>query len=299
MKLFRDIGSIFGMRERAHSSPIHPLSRDILQAINSGALHSHPSYLGSGKYTDVIAIQHDGQSLALKLPSSRLGPEKRARQEAALEHEWDVLSGLHHPCVVGCHGFLQTEAGRGLLFELMAGGMDSINRVANHLSPDRIVALLSDVASGLDATHEAGIIHRDVKPGNILLRDPSGATGAVIADYELSCRPASCRPDRSSPGTIIYAAPEQIEGSISLLAPQTDQHALGVVAYQYLGGGYYPFTEWTYLLAHIHPRQKLVETAAISPDTLAVLSKATDFDASNRYATCSVFVQELGKTLRR
>ena len=108
------------------------------------------------------------------------------------------------------------------------------------LSPQRTVSVLSQVASALDAAHAEGLVHRDVKPANILLvpaSDASRPDRVYLSDFGLTKRASSdsgLTATGQFVGTLDYAAPEQIKGEP--LSPRTDVYSLGCVTYECLTG---------------------------------------------------------------
>src|SRR6185436_2501471 len=108
---------------------------------------------------------------------------------------------------------------------------------------DRVVNLLTGVADGLDTAHTAGLVHRDVKPGNVLIENRRGREHPFLADFGLTKSVATTQDvSGSGPltrtgyfvGTPEYAAPEQIESKE--IDGRTDQYSLGCVLYQSLTG---------------------------------------------------------------
>ena len=110
------------------------------------------------------------------------------------------------------------------------------------LPPDRTVALVEQVAGALDAAHNAGVVHRDVKPGNILVEPRPEGDHAYVCDFGLARHIASAGSltgDRGFLGTLAYVAPEQIEGSA--LDSHADVYSLGCVLFECLRGVSAPF----------------------------------------------------------
>ncbi|HEX6863085.1 MAG TPA: serine/threonine-protein kinase, partial [Thermoanaerobaculia bacterium] len=189
--------------------------------------------LGSGG-TAVVFKALDlrlGRPVALKLLASGMDTNEEARLRFLVEAR--AISSLDHPNV--CTLYEIGETGDGRLFLAMAyvEGGTLRNRLAEGpLEPLEAALLAAQVAEGLGAAHARGIIHRDVKPGNLLLAD-----GLVkIADFGVA-RLADQAPitrDGQTVGTWSYMAPEQIRGEE--VTPAADLWSLGVVLYEAITG---------------------------------------------------------------
>ena len=159
------------------------------------------------------------------------------------------------------------------------------------LSRQRAIAICRQVASALDAAHAQGLVHRDVKPSNILI---DASDRAYLADFglsRLSSDPARVPGVGSSLGTIDYVAPEQIRGDPA--DGRADVYALGCVLYECLTGTA-PFSdrpEVAVLYAHLE------EEPPAPPGLEHVMAKALAKDAEDRYATCGDLVVAAAEAL--
>lgn len=150
--------------------------------------------------------------------------------------EMRTLSGLNHPAIVRVLGGGRDED-RGLLYMAMEliDGEDLQDRLARGpLGADEVRSVFAPVAEALQYAHERGVAHRDIKPGNIMLR----ADGSpVIVDFGIAVVSGQTRHTREGmvPGTMVYLPPEAFEGTVP--EPQsTDAYALGVVMWEALTG---------------------------------------------------------------
>jgi serine/threonine-protein kinase len=156
------------------------------------------------------------------------------------------------------------------------------------------VRICAQVAGGLDALHEAGMIHRDVKPGNIML-DESG--DAYITDFGLAKEGDGTLLTATGEtlGSLQYMAPEQIRGD--RVTPATDVYSLGCVAFECLAGRS-PFAEReaiAILWAHLNAEPPETGRTGVSPRFNAALAKALQKDPGERPDSCVVYARALAE----
>jgi serine/threonine-protein kinase len=179
------------------------------------------------------------------------GPRDLQNDPGARARFWRearALAALDHPGVVRIHELGETADGALFLaMELVEGvSLQSVLASGERWAPERALALLVQAAEALGAAHAAGLVHRDVKPANLLLT-PSGVLKVV--DFGLARRVGPVPPaeaDRVTEtgavlGTPAYMAPEQLEGRPEAIGPPADVFALGILAYRLLAG-VHPFT---------------------------------------------------------
>jgi serine/threonine-protein kinase len=156
-----------------------------------------------------------------------------------LEREFDALRGLDEPHIVRVRDLHVGEREAALILDYIAGEslaerLAGLTAAGRRMPPDRAVAIVADVASALTAAHAAGIVHRDVTPGNILL----GNDGAVrLTDFGIAHASTDATAVTATGllmGTMRFLAPEQLRAGAT--APATDLHALAAVAYEMLAG---------------------------------------------------------------
>src|ERR671936_1051409 len=194
--------------------------------------------LGRGGMS-VVYLAHDPRlkrNVALKLLAPELAEDDRFRVRFLRESQ--LAASLDHPNVVPVY-----EAGEvdGLLYIAMryVSGTDlkALLRAQGALTPERAIAVAAQVASALDAAHERGLVHRDVKPSNVLLAGRAGREHCYLADFGLSTS-ASDRSAATDPqqivGTIDYVAPEQIRGAE--VDGRADVYSLACLLYESLTG---------------------------------------------------------------
>ena len=236
------------------------------------------------------------RTVALKVLAPHLSsdPEfaSRFRREAMLQ------AALDHPNIVSVYEAGESDDGLYLAMKLVRGS-DLRRLVAEGLEPDGVLDALEQVADALDAAHEAGLIHRDVKPQNVLV-DEDGT--AYLADFGLSRRTqASATGTGQYLGTLDYVSPEQIQGK--QLGPRTDQYAFAVVLYECLTGAV-PFprdTEAALLFAHLSEAPPRVgERRPELPAALdGVLARGLAKDPEDRFESVGALVAAARSALAR
>lgn len=164
-----------------------------------------------------------------------------------------------------------------------------------------VVRLLHQVAEALAHAHDRGIVHRDVKPANVLI---AGAGSAFLTDFGLACvqdDPRVTRPG-DSPGTPQYMAPEQVDEKLGALGPATDVFALGVTLYEALTlrrafpGDTLPAV--LYAVRHHDPIDPIAHNPNVAPDLVAILRRALQKDPAGRYPSAREFGEDLAAYLR-
>lgn len=268
------------------------------------------SLIGEGAMGAVYLAEETstGRRVALKVLAPELARDERFRRRFLRETE--LAASLDHPHVVAT---LASGEEDGTLYLAMAyvDGADlrKLLRRQGRLEPERALNLVEQVASALDAAHAAGLVHRDVKPGNILVAQRDEGEHAYVCDFGLARHVSSVSSltnERGFVGTIDYVPPEQIEGGT--INGRADVYSLGCVLYECLAG-VRPFdreSELSVLFAHLNdppPRLTVVRPevpAAFDALFETALAKAPD----DRYATCGELAKaartaRLGKVLPR
>jgi predicted Ser/Thr protein kinase len=234
-----------------------------------------------------------GRKVALKLLAPRLSADEGFRER--FEGEARRAAETEHPNIVPVYDAGEAE-GRLYIAMRYVEGRDLRRVIASDgpLSPKRTLFLLEQVAAALDAAHARGLVHRDVKPANILIED--GSERVFVTDFGIAKRVASRGLTRTGDflGTVDYAAPEQIEGGE--VDARTDVYALGCVLYECLSGQrpYERETEVAVMHAHLsQPPPKLTTVRPELTEALdAVIATALAKEKDARYASSSDLVAD-------
>jgi tRNA A-37 threonylcarbamoyl transferase component Bud32/CheY-like chemotaxis protein len=201
-----------------------------------------------------------------------------------------MAASLQHPNLVTVYDAGQSDETLYIAMQYIDGSdLGAILREEGRLRPHRAIDVCRQVASALDAAHGMGLIHRDVKPGNVLIE----GRRAYLTDFGLTKRAGDERSDLTRAGelvgTIHYIAPEQIEGGH--VDARTDVYALACLLYHCLVGDI-PFsrdTDVAVMYAHLsEPPPKPSDLRPELPLGLdAVIAKALDKSPDRRFASCS------------
>jgi serine/threonine-protein kinase len=244
--------------------------------------------LGEGAMGAVYRAEDTVRSgrVALKLLAPELARDERFRQRFLRESR--LAESLDHPHVVRT---IVAGAEDDVLYLAMAyvegSDLRELLRREHRLEPGLAVELIGQVASALDAAHAAGLVHRDVKPRNILI----AGTDAFVCDFGLARHVSSVSSltgDRGFVGTVDYVPPEQIEGA--QLDGRADLYSLGCVLFECLTGCR-PFdhdSELAVVFAHLNePPPRVTELRPDLPGAFdEVVATALAKKPGDRYGSC-------------
>jgi hypothetical protein len=214
------------------------------------------------------------------------------------KREARTAAGLNHPHIIPIYAVRESHA---LLFFVMKyiGGrsLDAILRDVGPLPFPMVRSILSDIGSALDYAHRQGVVHRDVKPGNIMI-DEEGF--AVITDFGIARAAQSDSLTRSGTtvGTPSYLSPEACSGEI--VGPPADQYSLGIVGYEMITGQL-PFSAdsslgMMYAQVHSPPRPSDQLRPDCPPDLRNAIMRMLEKAPADRFANLKEAVQLLSGT---
>jgi tetratricopeptide (TPR) repeat protein len=184
---------------------------------------------GGGQAETVLALDPDlKRHVVLKLYHAARTPEE---QEAVLR-EGQALARVRSPYVAQCYSAERQDGLAYLVVEYVPGQSLAQRLRAGRLSVAQALKLVRQLAEGLAAVHACGLLHRDIKPGNILLGNDGRPR---LVDFGLAAALGSDALGRVS-GTFAYMAPEQARGEAERIDPRTDLFGLGAVLYELLTG---------------------------------------------------------------
>lgn len=237
------------------------------------------------------------RTVALKVLAPHLSEDdafrERFRREAMLQ------AAFEHPNIVTVYEAGESEVGLFIATRLIRG-TDLKQLIEAGLPAGRALRLLGQVASALDAAHAAGLVHRDVKPQNILVDEYDIA---YLADFGLikDAREPGLTRSGEYVGSLEYVSPEQIRGEP--VTARSDLYAFAAVLYECLSGEV-PFvcdTEAALLYAHLtEPPPRLTERRAELPSTLdAVLDRGLAKDPGDRFSSATELITAASVALER
>ena len=259
--------------------------------------------LGSGGMAEVYLAQHPRlpRRDALKVMSEAITADTDFRER--FHREADVAATLWHPHIVGVHDRGEFEGHLWIAMDYVEGtdaGQLVKNRYPAGMPVQDVCAIVTAVGDALDYAHKRGLLHRDVKPANILLTEPEdGKRRILLADFGIA-RPigdiSGLTATNFTVGTLNYAAPEQLMGAD--IDGRADQYALAATAFHLLAGAP-PFQ-------HSNPIAVISQHLNAAPPKLSdrrpelthldhVMSKALAKDPADRFERCRDFATALSE----
>jgi predicted Ser/Thr protein kinase len=266
--------------------------------------------LGRGGMGEVYAAKrvHDGEEVAIKLLHAHLGSDDRMRMR--FRREAEVVRKMPPATVATVHHFGTTDEGYDyIVMERLRGeDLGALLRRRERLAPEEVLGLVERLAVGLDAAHELGVVHRDLKPPNVFLCsvEPGAAplSDVRLLDFGLArlqemAMTHSMTASAAVLGTPGYMPPEQAGGGE--VGPPADVFALGAIVFRALTGNpAFPSRSPAaalYEALHMDPPPPSELVAGLPTDVDAVLALALAKDPALRYQRASELARDLGAAL--
>jgi predicted Ser/Thr protein kinase len=224
-------------------------------------------------------------------------PQFRAR----FEREAKTIALLEHPAIVPVYDFGESGGQPFIVMRYMSGGTLTERLAQGPMSLEETSRIISRLAPALDAAHARKIIHRDIKPGNILFDQYGNSFLSDFGIARLSQEGMTTLTGGSTLGTPAYMSPEQIQGDRSIDG-RSDIYALGAVVYQMLTGQmpYQADTPAKMMMMHVlQPVPQILDTRPdLPPGCDALIIRAMAKNPDDRFATAGEMAQLLEDTFR-
>jgi len=251
--------------------------------------------IGRGGFSVVYRAENPAlkKPIAIKLMLPALFQDPQAVEQFIREAR--SAAALTHDHIVRVYDLEEDQGRLFMALEYLPGGdLHRWLEAHGRLSFRQAAALIGQVAEALDYAHEQGLVHGDVKPGNILLGEDGAAK---LTDFGVlrAVESSGVTSAEMTRGTPYYIAPEQAEGGRA--TPKSDQYSLGVVAYE-LFTGRVPFEGETPLAIYLKHLREAPPPAGqlnplVTPQLQAALHKALEKAPDNRYPDCRAFARAL------
>lgn len=253
--------------------------------------------LGRGGMAAVY-LAHD-RALDRRVAIKVLSPELLAQNAAAADRfvlEARTAASLTHPGIIPIYAVRHAAGLHFFVMQFVDGWpLDVLLRQRGPVPPPLAGALLSQAAHGLAFAHRKGVVHRDLKPGNIMV---DGEGRAVVLDFGIAkvAQSPTTTLSGTAIGTPTYMSPEQCRGQPATAA--SDQYALGMVAYELLAGRPAFVSESTFGLIYAHVQEAPPPLGSFCPacplELAAVVMRMIEKDPAARWPSLDALVEQLG-----
>jgi YVTN family beta-propeller protein len=233
-----------------------------------------------------------GRPVALKVLAANVAEDERFPQR--LLRESRLAASLDHPNVIPIYEAGEEDERLFIAMRYVRGGdLKALLRREGALAPARAVAIFEQIADALDAAHRSGLVHRDVKPSNVLLDREGGREHCYLADFGLTQSASDQGPaDGTFMGTVDYISPEQIRGDA--IDGRADQYGLACLMFKCLTGTvpYPQRSDVAALFAHLEePPPRASQRGADLPQEIdPVLGRAMAESPEDRFESCAALV---------
>jgi len=265
-------------------------------------------YLGRGGMAEVYKVwdQQRTAHLALKMMHEDLAEDKIFLRR--FKREAETLARLQHPHIVRFYGLESSQYQVFMLMDYIEGETlrRQIFRKEGFYTTTEVAGIIQPLCSALNYAHNLGLIHCDIKPGNVMINQHQQV---LLADFGIARFADSATMTMVGAGTPAYMAPEQVKGLDPI--PQTDIYALGVILYEMLTGGERPFTGDTatttgttsakvrWEQVNLDPPSPRLYQPDISPDLERIVLKCLSKEPKNRYQNTVDLLNELETVIQK
>lgn len=258
------------------------------------------SHIGQGGMADVFLAVDTilNRQVAIKILRADLSTD--AVSILRFEREAQAAAALAHPNIVEIYDVGDYKGHHYIVMEYVTGKtLKQVIRSRGPLVNEEAVDIMKQLCSAISEAHSRGIIHRDIKPQNVIVK----ADGSIkILDFGIATAKGSMQLTQANNvmGSVHYLAPELAKGEAA--SPQSDIYALGIVLYEMLAGDV-PFkADQAVQIALKHMREPMPDVrlinASVSQSIANVITRATAKDPNNRYGSCREMLQDISTCLR-
>jgi YVTN family beta-propeller protein len=246
---------------------------------------------GTGEVYRALDVRLERQ-VALKVLAAGVAADDRFRDRFLSESR--LAASLDHPNVIPIYEAGEQDERLFIAMRYVRGkDLKALLRRQGALDSARTVAIARQLAGALDAAHRAGLVHRDVKPSNVLLDSEEGREHCYLADFGLTQSTTERGPtDGQFMGTVAYVSPEQIRGD--QVDGRADQYGLACLIFECLTGGvpYGSRSEVATIFAHLQePVPKPSERADLPVALDEVIARGMAKAPDDRYESCTALVE--------
>lgn len=252
--------------------------------------------LGSGGYGVVYRARDTSvdREVAIKV----IQPQHASQDEfiANFEREARLVAQLEHKDIVPLYAYWRDEQGAFLVMRYIRGGsLRAMLARQGALPLNKVLRMIEQIAEALHAAHEAGVVHRDLKPDNILIDERGNAYLSDFGIAKQTRHDGAASATDAIKGTFAYLSPEQIQQMP--VSPQTDIYALGIMLYEMLTGRH-PFQDAPVGVMIVKHLQEFLPDVCEQREELSsafndIIQRATDKDAALRYPSTLDLAAEL------